>query len=148
MMCKKIGLIGEEKEDEKLIKDLLEWMHKNKVDYTNTFLSLMNKDIKIENLFQNPYFVEWHKRWDIRLRKNNKPLETSLKLMRENNPLVIPRNHKVEEALDEASNKNNLKPLQELMRYLKNPYENQTGISNYQNVPKSNGAKYKTFCGT
>ena len=148
MMCKKIGLFGEESKDEKLIKDLLEWMHANKADYTNTFISLINKDIKKENLFQNSSFEEWHKRWKLRLEKNNKPLEMSWKLMRENNPLVIPRNHKVEESLDEASNKNNLKPLQELMKYLKNPYENQNGISNYQNVPKSNGAKYKTFCGT
>ena len=72
----------------------------------------------------------------------------SLQLMSENNPLVIPRNHKVEESLEEASNKNNLIPLKELMKYLKNPYENQTGISNYQDVPKSNIKKYKTFCGT
>ena len=148
MMCKKIGLFGEESKDEKLIKDLLEWMHANKADYTNTFISLINKDIKKENLFQNSSFEEWHKRWKLRLEKNNKPLEMSWKLMRKNNPLIIPRNHKVEESLDEASNKNNLKPLQELMKYLKNPYENQNGISNYQKVPKSNGAKYKTFCGT
>ena len=148
MMCKKIGLFGEKSEDEKLVKDLLEWMHTNKADYTNTFISLMNKDIKKESLFQNPHFVEWYKKWNLRLEKNNKPLEMSLKLMRENNPLVIPRNYKVEESLDEASNKNNLRPLHDLMKYLKNPYENQTGISNYQKVPKSNGIKYKTFCGT
>ncbi len=148
MMRKKIGLFGEENEDEKLIKDLLEWMHVNKADYTNTFLSLMNKDIKKENSFQNSSFTEWNKRWNFRLKKNNKPLEMSLQLMEKNNPLVIPRNHKVEESLEEANNKNNLKPLEELMKYLKNPYENKTGISNYQDVPKPNGKKYKTFCGT
>jgi uncharacterized protein YdiU (UPF0061 family) len=148
MMCKKIGLFREENEDEKLIKDLLEWMHVNKADYTNTFLSLMNKDIKKRNSFQSPSFVEWNKRWNFRLEKNNKPLEMSLQLMKKNNPLVIPRNHKVEESLEEANNKNNLKPLEELIKYLKNPYENQTGISNYQDVPKPNDKKYKTFCGT
>ena len=148
MMCKKIGLFREENEDEKLIKDLLEWMHVNKADYTNTFLSLMNKDIKKRNSFQSPSFVEWNKRWNFRLEKNNKPLEMSLQLMKKNNPLVIPRNHKVEESLEEANNKHNLKPLEELIMYLKNPYDNQTGISNYQDVPKPNDKKYKTFCGT
>ena len=81
-------------------------------------------------------------------KKYNKPLEMSLKLMSENNPLVIPRNHKVEETLKEATDKNNLKPLYELLKYLRNPYENQNGISNYQDIPNSNGKKYTTFCGT
>ena len=148
MMCKKIGLFGEENQDEKLIKDLLELMHKNKADYTNTFLLLMKKEIKEEYLFKNSTFIEWYKRWNARLKKNNKPLEMSLKLMGENNPLVIPRNHKVEETLKEATDKNNLKPLNELLKYLRNPYENQNGISNYQDIPNSNGKKYTTFCGT
>ena len=148
MMCKKIGLFREENQDEKLIKDLLDLMHKNKADYTNTFLLLMKKEVKEEYLFKNSSFTEWHKKWNDRLKKNNKPLEMSLKLMSENNPLVIPRNHKVEEVLEEASNKNNLKPLEKLIKYLKNPYNNQNGISDYQIIPKQNGKKYTTFCGT
>ena len=148
MMCKKIGLFREENQDEKLIKDLLDLMHKNKADYTNTFLLLMKKEVKEEYLFKNSSFTEWHKKWNDRLKKNNKPLEMSLKLMSENNPLVIPRNHKVEEVLEEASNKNNLKPLKKLIKYLKNPYNNQNGISDYQIIPKQNGKKYTTFCGT
>ena len=68
--------------------------------------------------------------------------------MKKTNPLVIPRNHKVEESLYAASNKNNLKPLNDLLKYLKKPYENQTGISDFQTLPKSNGKEYKTFCGT
>ena len=46
MMRKKLGLIGEKIKDEKLIMDLLTWMHKNKADYTNTFCFLMNQNIK------------------------------------------------------------------------------------------------------
>ena len=41
--------------------------------------------------------------------------------MRNNNPLVIPRNHKVEEAL-EAAEKNDLKPFNKILEILKNPY--------------------------
>ncbi len=148
MMRKKIGLFGEQTQDENLINDLLIWMNQNKADYTNTFCSLMKEDIKKEKLFQNSTFVEWYKRWSVRITKNKKSPELSLNLMRANNPLVIPRNHKVEETLNAASNNANLMPLHDLLKYLKKPYENQPEISNYQIVPESNGKIYKTFCGT
>jgi uncharacterized protein YdiU (UPF0061 family) len=141
-------LFGEQTQDENLINDLLIWMNQNKADYTNTFCSLMKEDIKKEKLFQNLTFVEWYKRWSVRITKNKKPSGLSLNLMRANNPLVIPRNHKVEETLNAASNNANLMPLHDLLKYLKKPYENQPEISNYQTVPESNGKIYKTFCGT
>ena len=56
--------------------------------------------------------------------------------------------YKVEESLEEASNNYNLKPLNNLLRYLKKPYENQTGISDYQTASKLTGKNYKTYCGT
>ena len=67
--------------------------------------------------------------------------------MRSTNPLVIPRNHKVEEVLDEAS-KNNLNPLHNFLKILEKPYENQTNINEYQ-LPATPGKnRYRTFCGT
>ena len=80
--------------------------------------------------------------------ENKKPLNLSLELMQTNNPFIIPRNHKVEESLEAATNDGNLKPIQNLLKFLKNPYKNQPGIDIYQLPPKSNGKKYKTFCGT
>ena len=148
MMRNKIGLFGEEKQDENLINDLLQWMFQNKADYTNTFCSLMENDIKKERLLQNSNFIDWHKRWRIRLNQNKKPIELSLNLMHTNNPLVIPRNHKVEESLEAASNDGNLKPLHNLLKYLKKPYEKQKGISDFQIVSETYGKTYKTFCGT
>ena len=65
--------------------------------------------------------------------------------MRKNNPIVIPRNHKVEEAL-EAVNNNNFKLLNKLLVILKKPYNSQVNIMNYQS-PSSN-LSYQTFCGT
>ncbi len=50
MMKKKLGLITDEPEDAVLIKELLDVMEKNKLDYTNTFRDLMNENIKNENL--------------------------------------------------------------------------------------------------
>ena len=79
--------------------DLLTWLHKNKADYTNTFCFLMNQNIEKNKIYNDQSFFEWKKQWQDRLKMNNNSPEKYLKLMRSNNPLVIPRNHKVEEAL-------------------------------------------------
>ena len=67
--------------------------------------------------------------------------------MRENNPIVIPRNHKVEEALVEAE-KGNLDKMENLLNVLKYPYKTQDNIEEYQVPTPSNSKKYQTFCGT
>ena len=121
---------------------------KKKADYTNTFCSLTKKNIKEEKLFQDSKFIDWYKRWKIRLAQNNKPYELSLNLMNLNNPLVIPRNHKVEVSLEEASNNNNLKPIHKLLKILKKPYDFNTENDDYKSPPRPNMRKYKTFCGT
>ena len=90
--------------------------------------------------------MNWKKRWKERLSKNNGSTKKSLELMKNNNPLVIPRNHKVEEAL-EAAEKNDLKPFNQLIEILKNPYTQKDDIINYQ-TPSNLDEKYQTFCGT
>ena len=66
--------------------------------------------------------------------------------MKENNPIVIPRNHKVEEALNEANLKN-FSPIIKLLEVLKDPFSEQKDIINFQ-VPSNSSKKYQTFCGT
>jgi len=67
--------------------------------------------------------------------------------MRSTNPLVVPRNHKVEEAL-EAANNGNITPMKNLIKILEKPYTNHNNISQYQFYNSSKGEKYQTFCGT
>ena len=66
--------------------------------------------------------------------------------MKSVNPVVIPRNHKVEEVLNEA-NKNNIEPLNKLLEILNNPYSDQKDIKEFQ-IPSFSKEKYQTFCGT
>ena len=148
MMRAKLGLFGEKENDNKLINDLLLWMSKNKADYTNTFCSLTKKNILEDNLFNKQEFISWYKQWKYRLSMNKEPIDQSINLMKKNNPLVIPRNHKVEEALKEATENDNLKPLKKLLEILRKPYEDRSGIKTYQSLPLSNEKIYKTFCGT
>ena len=146
MMRNKLGLSGSYDEDKLLILDLLTWMHEQKVDYTNTFCHLMNLSPKKEKSYEESNFLNWKNRWKDRLLKNNNTPKQSIDLMRSNNPLVIPRNHKIEEALD-AAEQNDLKPLNKILKILNNPYKEQEEIINYQ-FPSESNEKYQTFCGT
>ena len=145
-MRDKLGLSGLDNKDKFLILDLLTWMHEKKADYTNTFCHLMDLTPKKDELFNDSDLMNWKKRWKERLSKGNDTPNKYLELMKDSNPLIIPRNHKVEEAL-EAAEKNGLKPFTQLIEILKNPYAKKNDILDYQ-IPSNSGDKYQTFCGT
>ena len=147
MLRAKIGLFGESAEDESLMTDLLDWMQRQKADYTNTFLDLTNDAPLKGEPYEDETFKKWHTRWQARLAKNTEPLESSLSLMRANNPVVIPRNHQVEQVL-EAATHGDLKPLKALLAALQKPYENSSDLKPYQSPPKPEEKIYQTFCGT
>jgi uncharacterized protein YdiU (UPF0061 family) len=145
MMRDKLGLFGKSKDDKKLIDDLLTWMEKNKADYTNTFCYLMNVKIGNNSLYDDKEFINWSKNWKNRILINDNSKEKSLELMKETNPIIIPRNHKVEEAL-KAANEDNLQVMNKLLSKFNNPYGEQKGIEDYQ-LPSLDD-NYQTFCGT
>tara|TARA_B100000579_G_scaffold410953_1_gene401347 strand:+ start:559 stop:2028 length:1470 start_codon:yes stop_codon:yes gene_type:complete len=145
MMRNKLGFIGKTEKDRSLILDLLTLMHQKKMDYTNTFCHLMNLEIQKDTIYEDNDFQIWKKRWRERLSTNERP-EEHIKLMRSVNPLVIPRNHKVEEALNEA-NQDNLEATIKLLKILSKPYNGQKDIIEYQ-LPSFSNKKYQTFCGT
>ena len=145
MMRDKLGLFGKSKDDKKLIDDLLTWMEKNKADYTNTFCYLMNIKIANNSLYNDKDFINWSNEWQNRISINDNSKEKSLELMKETNPVIIPRNHKVEEAL-KAANENNLEVMNKMLSKFDNPYNEQKDIEDYQ-LPSLDD-NYQTFCGT
>ena len=147
MMRDKLGLFGQDQKDQVLIIDLLTWMHKNKADYTNTFCFLMDENFKQSKIYNDENFLTWREKWKERLKLNNNTPEKYLSLMKSVNPLVIPRNHKVEEVLESANN-NDLSPLKKLINVLEKPYEKTKENIDYQSPAPVSDKKYKTFCGT
>ena len=98
-----------------------------------------------DRIYRYKDFIDRSKNWEKRILINGGSKENSFELMKKNNPIVIPRNHKVEEALEAASN-NNLKPMNNLLSILKKPFMKQSNIENFQTP--SNNKNYQTFCGT
>ena len=147
MMRDKLGLFGEDENDQILIMELLTWMNNNKTDYTNTFCFLMNEKLSNNKIYNDKNFLIWKEKWEKRLKLNNNSQEKYLKLMHSVNPLVIPRNHKVEEALA-AGNEGDFEIMNKLLTILKKPYDNQDNIIDFQSSAPSNNVKYQTFCGT
>ena len=149
MMKCKLGILNSEKGDNKIISDLLSWMEKNSVDYTNTFCHLISEKKTNDPIYNSIEFNNWYKNWKNRIKRNNKPITDSFKLMKNYNPRVIPRNHIVEESLIAFSENNDPKSFNELIKILSDPYNYEKNIKKKYTLPNLNKDYfYETFCGT
>jgi Uncharacterized conserved protein len=146
-MRAKLGIFNEMPEDEALIEAFLLLMQRNKADYTNTFRALSLDKPEDTVLQGRPEFVEWQEQWRARLGRQEESKEESLQLMRCSNPAVIPRNHRVEEAL-EAAEQGNLCVLDHLLAVLAKPYAYSDEQAAYASLPEESPRPYRTFCGT
>ena len=99
-----------------------------------------------DEIYKNDDFKDWYNEWQKRLKLNNSS-DKHLELMKKNNPLVIPRNHKVEEALTDAD-KGNLETMNKFLKVLIKPYSVQENIIEFQKPAPISDEKYQTFCGT
>jgi len=143
-MRAKLGLFTEEPDDLSLIEELLQWMATNKQDFTNTFRSLDPSS----PLPHDPSIMAWHTRWVHRLGNQPQSAEESRTLMRRSNPLVIPRNHLVEEALTSAGEFQDFSLVEKLLEVLRSPFHESDDLAAYQLPAPKDAAPYRTFCGT
>ncbi|WP_231689543.1 protein adenylyltransferase SelO [Bacillus sp. FJAT-27245] len=147
-MREKLGLTNEETGDETLVGDLLNLMEKYRADYTNTFRALTFDRLEDLVFYGKDEFAKWHSRWQERLGRQKDLKEDSRELMRRSNPAVIPRNHRVEEALDAAVKKGDYSVMEKLLAALSEPYAHSPGQEEYCKPPEPTGQPYRTFCGT
>ena len=147
-MRRKLGLFNEENNDEKLIEELLSIMEKYKVDYTNTFRALTFDTIENTELFGKEDFNKWYKLWQERLTRQDESMDDSKELMKNSNPAVIPRNHRVEEALEAAVSEGDYSVMKKLLDVLSKPYSHLKEQEEYTTLPKPSTCKYRTYCGT
>lgn len=146
-MRKKLGIFNEEEKDKELVEDLLDIMFEQSADFTNTFVDL-TYDTKLESeMASREDFLNWHDRWQKRLIRQSPSKSDSVQLMKASNPLVIPRNHRVEEALKAAEEDNDYKILNDLLKVLEKPYAYIEEHQGYTQPSQSN-KPYVTYCGT
>ncbi|MDG1286950.1 MAG: YdiU family protein [Rickettsiales bacterium] len=148
MMRRKLGLFGDDAADAELIQEFLEWMQSNQADYTNSFRDLISETLPEGKLYGEASFKQWHAKWQKRLALNDKPISDAHELMRANNPVLIPRNHRVESALNAAEEVSDFSPLHELLAALSQPYAEQAKYAEFKNPPANSERVYQTFCGT
>ncbi len=143
----KLGLANEESEDETLISELLTLMHRHGSDYTNTFRALTLGKLEGMDLFALADFAQWRERWLVRRERQEGTEGAWEQLMHQSNPGVIPRNHRVEEALA-AAGEGDFHVLERLLDVLSRPFAYCPEQEEYAQVPAPSDCPYRTFCGT
>jgi uncharacterized protein YdiU (UPF0061 family) len=146
-MRAKLGIFNEELQDESLIEDFLNMMHKYREDYTNTFRALTFDTAEDMVLFGTAEFSQWNERWQARLGRQQEAKAASHQLMRNSNPGIIPRNHRVEAAL-EAAVQGDYSVMERLLAVLSSPYAHSPEQADYSKLPGPSTHPYQTFCGT
>ena len=147
MMLKKIGINNNNTTLYPLIDELLFLMQKMNMDYTNTFWYLSQETTSKNQLSNNHDFMQWKKKWHHAI-KINSNLKESKYIMKKYNPIIIPRNNLVEEAIEKAVNGNTV-TIKRILEILSNPYQYREGLDKFMKPPQSNFEKnFQTYCGT
>lgn len=150
-MRAKLGLFDAARdEDTQLITELLKLMHKMNADYTNTFRGLTHflNGFPASDLFHSSEFKQWNEAWTLRRNQQEASAADIALQMRHRNPSVIPRNHRVEEALTAAAERGDLSVMERLLAVLAKPFDDSEEHARYSEPGGPAFANYRTFCGT
>ena len=151
-MLGKLGLSEALPDDAALIDDLLALLHAQNIDFTSFFRALgpaAAGDLgPARALFLEPAaFEAWAERWRRRLGKEGTDGPAAAERCGRANPIYIPRNHLVEEAL-EAATAGDLGPCECLLEAISRPFEERPGLERYAEPSPEGSAAYRTYCGT
>ena len=152
-MRAKLGLVQADDGDLGLVNDLHSALLGQHVDFTVLFRRLadgLRSDMApARALFDDPgSFDPWLKRWAERLEREDGELSQRADAMDRVNPVYIPRNHKVEEALQAASQGSDLGPFERLLEAVTKPFEKRPGLEEYEGPAPHDFGPYVTYCGT
>jgi serine/tyrosine/threonine adenylyltransferase len=142
----KLGLGTEEDEDADLVQTLLSRMETLRADFTNTFRALGTPAARDEFLDPAGYDA-WETDWRARLAREGSTPEERAAEMRRANPAVIPRTHRIEEAIA-AGVAGDFAPFRRLALALARPFEEVSGMEDLRRPPAEDEVVRQTFCGT
>jgi uncharacterized protein YdiU (UPF0061 family) len=154
----KLGLGNAEPGDRDLFAGLLGWMQEARADFTTTFAALAaiaesqsipqsGTPASLQPGCSAPGFRPWCEAWLARLaRQPGTPADAAAR-MRRANPVVIPRNHRVEEALA-AAESGDIGAVHRLLAAIRSPFSETADNEPYRAGPPPGCGAYRTFCGT
>ncbi|MCU6708247.1 YdiU family protein [Paenibacillus sp. J5C_2022] len=145
-MRAKLGLVQEEERDLSLANDWLALLQRHSADYTNAFLALTYNRKQTKALEEDDSYKQWLSAWHNR-REQEENEAASQQVMTGSNPVVIPRNHRVEEALT-AAMQGDYGVMDDLLDKLANPYELTPEKEAFCQTPDPSPIPYRTYCGT
>jgi serine/tyrosine/threonine adenylyltransferase len=152
--AQKIGLHQCMEGDDELVNNLLSILEENQFDFTNSFAALSAALVPLPDteaptnpLHLHPAFLKWRSKWIIRLEKESNSPGSCIQLMQRANPLVIPRNHRIQQAISTAEQGDFSLALQ-MNEVLHNPFAYKQGTEDYLREPLAHELVCKTFCGT
>ena len=145
----KLGLATEEEEDVSLAFDLLNRMAQGGADFTRTFRALSSATPEdAAEAFEAPAaFTPWLEAYKTRLTRETRPVAERVTAMQATNPALIPRNHRVEEAI-QAAVQGDHAPFHRLNDALADPFTDRPEIEDLQQPPTETERVRQTFCGT
>lgn len=141
----KIGIENIQQQDFQLVIDLLALFEKYELDFTKTFRSLATNQFTALDMYQKDDVQAWYKRWELII--NQDKSTDAYQLMQSVNPAVIPRNHLVEEVLNDATIASDYTKLHQLLDAIRNPFDDIHDERFLKPAPP-NDRVYQTFCGT
>ena len=154
-MSQKLGIDLSGEDDELLVQDLLSLLAETSADFTLAFRALADaatpnsESNKISELFEfEPSWDKWLSRWRERCKSDSRSAADRQRAMYQVNPVYIPRNHLVEEAIRAAEDNGDLKPFQDLVDRLYAPFDYDPAYARYATPPRPEQRVYQTFCGT
>ena len=155
------GNSDDDSADAALANDWLTLLHTGRVDYTLAWRRLADAaagdDAPLRALFADArapdaWLARWHTRCASESSMDDAHEVTGIEranAMNRVNPIIIARNHRVEEALAAASSAGDLAPFERLLDALRNPYEETPEFAAYGEPALATvTACYRTFCGT
>jgi serine/tyrosine/threonine adenylyltransferase len=154
-MRAKLGLVDAQQDDDLLVSRLLELMKQGHADFTLVFRHLADaieagaEAAALRAQFSDKAALDpWLTDWRARLAAEPADGIARREAMRRVNPLFIPRNHRVETALDAAADHNDLAPFRRLLAVIQRPFEDQPDNEELSLPPRDDERVVATFCGT
>ena len=130
-----------------LFAEFLALLETHELDFTNSFSGLAGRLESNAPLLATDDWQQWMAQWQTALQDNDdKP--AARHRMEQANPIVIPRNHLIEHAIQQAYSEEGFDQFDALLQAVTDPFDPGLARSRFAQAPAHDEIVKRTFCGT